>query len=247
MNNCYGVKQEVRDADLVRPLISLGILYEGMPATTGCESCQEINGENEHWCCKSQSPSMYYVEFLYVWKEVVKWNFQKKTELILRCVQNYLSDSINKGCVFYVDGCTCYDYRPFVCRMYGVIPSENWDKKWEALKSQQGDDFDASPQCGLVKSDREISAKEENRWFSHTSECESRLGVLQQCIDLHDQQDGSYRSFHDHVLLELFDEDFLSQITKIKVTKPSQNEINDFIMQVKDMLLGTENGTSLPN
>lgn len=244
MNNCYGVTQKISDPDIFRPLVSLKVFYDGMPKTTGCEKCQEINGENVHWCCLTQSPSMYYVEFLYVWKEALKQEVDERINLILRCIRNYLDSNLNKGCVFYNNGCSCYEQRPFSCRMYGVVPSENWDSRWERIKKEQGDAFNASPQCDLVRADKKISAKEENMWFAHTTECESRLGVSQRCIDLHDEQDGSYRTFHDHVLLELFDEDFLSQITKVRLTKPSQEEINEFVEQIKGML-EQANGTVL--
>jgi len=69
--NPYGVK--TTDGNIRGPMVALKILYEGMPQTTGCEQCHEVNGDDEIWCCKTQSPSMYYAEFLYIWEGVQQW------------------------------------------------------------------------------------------------------------------------------------------------------------------------------
>jgi hypothetical protein len=223
----YGVNTTSPESQ--RALVSLNVLFSGMPTTSGCEKCVEANGENAFWCCKTQSPSMYYVEFLNVYNEVKKWPVAKQQALISRSIRNYLDDSVSKGCVFYVDGCLCYSQRPFICRSYGVIPQENWDKRWESLKDNMGDQFNALPQCNLVASSTPISAVMENRWFEHTKKCEGRLGVSSDSIRKHDEDGGSYRTFHDHLLLEMFGEELLVRLTKIKLSNPTKEEIKLFI------------------
>jgi len=65
--------------NLVQPLASLNVLYENMPETSGCEKCEEINGDNKQWCCQRLGPSMYYVEFLNLWQEIQDhWGKDKK-------------------------------------------------------------------------------------------------------------------------------------------------------------------------
>lgn len=239
--NPYGV--DLSDVNIAGPVISLKVLYEGMPQTSGCEKCAEINGDNIHWCCKTQSPSMYYVEFLYVFQEVRKWNKQKRQNLILRAVRNYLDNNPNKGCIFYDDGCQVYEWRPFVCRMYGVIPEKNWSRRWESLKERQKENFSASEQCDLVTPSRIISDNDEDKWHAHTKLCERRLGVPESNIELHDGSGGSYRTFHDHLLLELFGEDILAVLTNVRMKNPSQEDIDLTIEEMRKLT----NEETVPN
>ena len=147
--NPYGVN--IDGQTLMAPMASLKILYDGMPQTTGCENCHEANGDESKWCCRYQNPSMFYIEFLYIWEEIQdNWSKKDRSELMLRAVRNYLDNSLSKGCIFYDDECKVYDKRPLMCRLYGVIPKESWDNRWEALKERQGDKFEARSQCPLV-------------------------------------------------------------------------------------------------
>lgn len=231
----YGV--DARLKNLQGSLVSLDILYDEMPKTSGCEKCSEINGKDqEHWCCKSQTPSMYYVEFLKVYKELSTWSLQRRQEVLFRAVANYLSNETNKGCIFYENGCTVYLTRPLNCRVYGVVPKENWNKRWEALKALQGEDFDSKPQCTLVSSEKEISPQMEDKWFEHTKKCEQRIGVPEFVINKHDEASGSYRNFHDHLLLEMLPEGTLSVLTEVKICNPDKGLIAATINALRDTL-----------
>ncbi len=217
--------------------MALNVLYNGMPATSGCETCKEVNGDSAFWCCKTQNPSMYYVEFLQVLKVIGdNWDKEKKTDLILRAVKNYLDNSLSKGCVFYDDECTIYTDRPFSCRMYGVISKENWDKRWETLKERQGDNFEAKPQCTLVSAEEEITPEMEGKWFLHTRTSEERIGMSLEIIDRHDLGGGSYRTFHDHLLLEFFGEDLLSALTQAKMTDSTEEEVDLLLKEMRKQL-----------
>lgn len=237
--NPYGV--DTTQGNLRGPLLSLDLLYEGMPETTGCEKCKEINGDQESWCCLSQSPSMYYIEFLNVWKDAQEWDQRKKTDLILRAIRNYLTTNINKGCIFFHGGCQTYTTRPFACRQYGVIPKENWDKRWAKLKEQMGEAFDAKPQCNLVStvSGKGVTPDEEDKWFSHTRKCEERIGTNPAAIALHDIAGGSYRTFHDHLLIELFPPQFLEMLTKSRLSNPSKEDIDSTLEELRKSLDGS--------
>lgn len=238
--NPYGVNTS--ETNISAPLVSLHILYEGMPETTGCEKCHEINGDDAIWCCRTQSPSMFYAEFLFIWREVQQWDKDKRFELVLRAIRNYLSNRHDKGCMFYDNECLVYSCRPFVCRMYGVIPTDNWNKRWESLKVRQGPSFEAKPQCDLVdvKDGQTISCEQEDKWFNHTKEVESRIGVPNKAIQMHDEPGGSYRTFHDHLLVEIFPVDFLHMLTQVRMTNPSKDEIDKTIDEIRVQITGEQ-------
>lgn len=233
--NPYGV--DTSESNTLGPLMSLNILYNEMPATTGCGDCAKINGEdNKDWCCRKHNPSMYYCEFLKVFKLFTTWSKSKRTEFILRAVKNYLSNSLSKGCIFYKDGCQCYSARPLSCRLYGVIPQESWDRRHKILQDRYGDQFQPVQQCSLVKSKTPVTVEMEHKWFLHTKKCEERLGVVPNAISLHDSGGGSYRTFHDHLLIELFPDSILSHLTKIRLTNPTEEQIDSAINAIADLL-----------
>lgn len=233
--NPYNI--DITQTNLGAPLISLDVLYEGMPKTSGCEKCVETNGDNVHWCCRTQSPSMYYVEFLRVFKEVGEnWIFDRKKELMLRAVKTYLDNSINKGCVFYDEECTIYSVRPFSCRMYGVIPEDSWNKRWEALKERQGDNFEATPQCSMVSAEKEVTSEQEDKWFLHTKKTEKRIGISSDVVNRHDLAGGSYRTFHDHLLLEFFGEHLMGVLTEARLTNSTKEEIDLLVAELRKQI-----------
>ena len=239
--NPYGV--DISESNIQKPLISLKVLYEGMPETEGCEKCEEINGDAVQWCCKLQNPSLHYVEFLYVWKYVQKtYDKNSRLSLIVRAITNYLSNSSKKGCIFFVndEGCTIHKHRPFSCRMYGVVPEENWTKRWDALNAEMGDQFDAIPQCPHVKtkSGEPVTSQQEDKWYEYIKKCERDLGVSEAHIKLHDRFGGPYRTFHDHILIELFDDVFLNKLSSIRMANPSTDEIDKFVFALKKAMEG---------
>ncbi len=234
--NPYNI--DLSDTNLQWPLASLEVLYDGMPKTHGCDGCPDANGENKDWCCKKQAPSMYYVEFLYVFKHVQQeWRSELRRELLLEAIRCYLDNRLNKGCVFYMgSGCDIHKYRPFVCHQYGVIPKANWDKRWKTLKARQGDKFEALPQCNLVFAEKEITAAQEDKWFEHIKSCEARIGVMPARIELHDEAGGSYRTFHDHLLLEMLGDGVLTILSEARMTNPSQEDINTTVEEMRNLV-----------
>jgi len=226
--NPYGI--DTRDDNIRGPIVSLGILYEEMPETQGCENCREANGMDAY-CCRSYSPSMYYVEFLKIWEEVEKWKKDKRADVVIRSIRNHLITDLDKGCVFWQDKCLVYANRPFSCRMYGVVPQESWESRLSSLRTRYGEDYKFQAQCDLVstKSGELITKDQEDKWFKHVISCESRIGVAPAVIKSHDDPQGSYRTFHDHILLELFDEGFLTQLSKFRLQNPSPEQIDGFL------------------
>lgn len=226
-------KVDTSESNLLGPMTKLNVLYDRMPGTTGCEKCKEVNGDNAMWCCKSQSPSMYYAEFLNVWRNVEKkWSKEKRLNVIIRSISNYLYNGDNKGCVFFDNGCTVYENRPYSCRIYGVVSQESWDRRENVLKKRFGEDIKITPQCNMVSlenGDKSISLEMEDIWFEKTMHAELELGVSKQYVQLHDAPGGSYRTFHDHILLELFDVKFLGMLTQYRLSNPSKEDIEGTI------------------
>lgn len=180
--------------------------------------------------CRTHNPSMYYVEFLNAWQQVQKWSKEKRADLIIRSIKNHLLGEIDKGCVFWSGECLVYDHRPFACRMYAVIPQESWDSRVANLKKRYGEDYEPRPQCDLVSVEGDsITKDQEDKWFRHTANCEKRIGINPNVISAHDEPQGSYRTFHDHVLLELFDEGFLTKLSMVRLSNPSPEEVDEFV------------------
>ena len=225
--NHYNVKTS--DKNLTIPLISLNVLYSKMPKTTGCDQCESVNGDKKDWCCKINSPSMYYVEFLNVWKDVQNtWSKIKKSSLIMRAIKNYLSNKRDKGCIFYDNGCQTYSKRPLACHFYGVISEDSWNKRVKKIRNRDGEEVNIQNQCHLVSFEngkKSMTEDEENKWFKHTVDCESQIGVTPDLLKLHDLPGGTYRTFHDHLLIELFDPSILEMLTKVRLQNPSEEDI----------------------
>lgn len=232
--NPYGVNTS--DSNIRGPLVSLTVLYESMPKTSGCENCKEVNGNNEHWCCLTLNPSMYYAEFLLVWEKVQNWSKKDRLDLIGRCISNYLDNSPSKGCVFYKNGCQIYLDRPLACRVYAVISDEGWQERINLGKKRFGENYNPKPQCNLVKSEIPVSLEMENKWFKHTQTAETRIGVNKQIIQAHDDATGSYRTFHDHILIELFDIAFLNKLSGLRLTNMNKESIESFVNTIKNMM-----------
>lgn len=229
---------DLSEYNIRAPIISLELLYEKLPQTHGCEKCKEVNGDDEIWCCKLQSPSMYHVEFLLIWGEIKNWSKKRRSELIIRSIQAYLSNELQKGCVLWNNECSIYKKRPLCCRMYGIIPKESWDSRWNLLKEKYGERFNARPQCNLVSTvdGSVVTEQMETNWFKHTKKAEGRIGVSPLRIQLHDRDGGSYLTFHDHLLLTLFDASVLEMLTQVKLSNPTKEQIELMAKELEQKL-----------
>jgi len=122
------------------------------------------------------------------------------------------------------------------CRVYGVVPQRSWDNRVKAFKEREGEDVTIRPQCDKVKSSKPITDADEDKWFEHTRKCEKMLGVKDATVDLHDLPGGCYRTFHDHLVLEVLEPEALNRLTEIKVTCPSKEEIQEFAEVLSGLL-----------
>jgi Fe-S-cluster containining protein len=211
-------------------------LYDQIPETTGC---MENHAECKAWCCEIQNPQVMYSEFLATWSQVTSnWPKEKYLGLIERSIRNYLNPAATKPCVFWdreTKHCMQHTTRPFNCRMYGQVPEEEFKPRYEQLKIiyEKDQTADLRPQCALVKSvGKPPTMGESDLWFKWLREIESEFVST---LFIHSNAGGSYRTYHDHVLLKLFDGRMIQRMTHLRL-KGTDAEKEDFVRNTMDKL-----------
>lgn len=216
----YGSTTEKRRIDNAFKVLEY--VYSKMPETKGC--LEHISKPKEEggcgaWCCQLQNPQVLYSEFLYTWNHVVNnWNDNQIGDLIEACLHNYLFDTPVKGCVFFdkeSKKCSQHDTRPYNCRVYGIIPDEEFRPRYERLKVLNND---VQYQCQLVETadGSKVTPKNTEDWWKQIRSVEMAIGIKEDLIT--DEPEGSYRTYHDHILLHLFGEELLENLTAIRMS-----------------------------
>lgn len=212
-------------------------IYKEIPPTRGCESASKTC---KAYCCKYQTPSMFYCEFLYLWNDFLR-NGKKEDilKVITFSVKNFLRNSVTKTCVLFNEekyNCLCHNSRPFCCRVYAIIHPHNWEKRVEAIK-EQNKDIDPEDkkhlskvlkQCDLVRclnGKKHISEKEEKKWFEELKNAEISLGVPESIVELMDDPKGSFRTIHDHIVINTFPNEILELLSSQRIDRISEEEI----------------------
>lgn len=213
----YEFYQKTVDKKAFRALRNV---YADIPETVGCMENIAKEGGCGAWCCEHQSPSLFYSEFMYAWNQVEKWPKQKLAELMLRCVRTYIYNSPTKGCVFWEREsklCQIHNNRPFNCRTYGQVPEEEFKPRYERLKVLYANDPNAvvKDQCNLVKSEKPITKQNIDDWFRELKFIEGRDVGINPAL-LNDRDGGSYRQFHDHIILKNSNDVFLLKLSQLR-------------------------------
>jgi len=207
---------------------SLEYLYKKIPDTKGCMeyiSKPASKGGCGAWCCKLQNPQVLYSEFLLTWNHIThNWSDEKIGELIRRSLENYMQDSYVKGCVFWsreTKLCGQHETRPFNCRIYGITPEEEWKPRYERLKVIYPD---TKPQCGLVSTTdgSEFTKKKSDAIWREVKQVEQMIGIRPELIT--DDFGGSYRTYHDHILLHIFGESGLEFLTEVNLNSSDEEK-----------------------
>jgi Fe-S-cluster containining protein len=221
----YFYKEDKKFDILVNKNISrLNNLYKKIPNTNGClESiCKEENGCGG-WCCRYQSPQLLYIEFLNIWKWVIKnLKIEDVLFIIELSLKNYIKGVASKGCVFF-DETTCkcivHQKRPYACRLYGITPDEEFNPRYKKMKEEYKNDIKVviRPQCDKVNTCNyeKISTEDTNEWSSDLIKIEKAIGIKKE--DINDNLGGSYRTPHDHVLLYIMSDEILQKLQKIRL------------------------------
>lgn len=219
----------------------LEFLYSDIPATKGCMENLE---ECKSWCCFLQSCQLLYVEFLNAWKYICNnYSIDDILNLIELCVRNYVSNNPTKGCVLWnKDNKTCniHKKRFFNCRIYGITPKEEFDKRYAKITEQYKDNPNAifKNQCPLVKAvdenGKEIKVVQEeiDDWWLRLNQIEEYIGVDKELIN--DDIGGSYRTFHDHVLLHMMPDSIMIELEKVRLMedKKAKDEVSKNLIKL---------------
>ena len=158
----------------------LRALYKKIPETTGC---MENLDTCKSWCCSTQSPQVLYVEFLYVWKDIIKyWTIPDILDLIESAVRSYLNNNPVKGCIFHNKDtglCMQHKTRCFNCYIYGITPKEEFTKRFNKFKEMYKDrpDVILHDQCPLVSANKKVTQKDIDKWWNELVNIENSIGI----------------------------------------------------------------------
>ena len=198
--------------------------------------------------CKLMNPSVLYIEFLNSWNHVVSnWPDKKIGDLIEKSLRNYLFDQKIKGCVFFDNEsnmCSHHDHRPYSCRAYGIVPDEEFKPRYERLKVIYPD---VPYQCNLVETEdgSKVTTKDTDFWWKEVLQAEKAIGIKNEYIN--DESHGSYRTYHDHILIHLFGEENLEKLSlaRINLNKEEKEKVIQQMMSAYNNIKEKMNNGSI--
>lgn len=211
--------------------------------TTCCHTCE---------CCNVAMPQINYSEFINIVTDVWENKSNKEIlEIICKSVEYFFKyeyekwgmESLIKPCMFLGEDkmCTIYSKRPLSCRLYGLWPNEEYEKrvdKFAKAYEQYGlkrEDLPLNRQCPLVKRtnpDKELTKEVIDDLFNHLDNLDKSVGNFS---NLQVKQKENYRTFHDWLLLKIFGEDWLSQLTTF-ILASDKETMEDQIKAIKDVV-----------
>ena len=182
-------------------------------------------------CCNISCPQMGYSEFSSVINDVWnKFTHKDKLALLLTSLEYFFKndfkkwgmETLVKPCMLLdkqTKLCRCYDVRPLNCRLYGLWPKEDYEKRvarFEKIYEPMGlkrSDLPLNTQCPFVKRvDDSIPLTSEviANLFASLDKLDGQIG---QFSDLQISQKENYRTFHDWLLLKVLGEQTLVNLT----------------------------------
>jgi Fe-S-cluster containining protein len=200
----------------------LNNIYKKIPKTKGClESIKKQNGCEAH-CCNYNNPSVLYVEFQNSLKNVLSnWKIDDILKLFEKAIRNYLNNSVSKSCIFWDKEsklCNQHNHRPFACQIYGITPKEEFEPKYKRLKILYKDNITAviKDQCNLIQpEDNNLPTKKDiDTWWEELKKLEIEVGFKNSDIN---DEDGTYKTFHDHLLTYFLPDKSLTELTNLKI------------------------------
>ncbi len=190
-------------------------------STTCCHQCE---------CCNIACPSMNYSEFVQIVTTVWKSKSHEEIlDIICKSVEYFFRyeytkwgmDALIKPCMFLGADkrCEIYEDRQLSCRIYGLWPDSVYNNrvdKFAKAYEEYGlkrEELPLHKQCPMVKrvnADVELTEEVINGLFKRLDDLDSKIGSFS---DLQIRQKENYRTFHDWLLLSIFGENWLSQLT----------------------------------
>ena len=190
--------------------------------------------------CVEQTPQVLFVEFLNTWTVInSQWKKEDIAALIIKAIEIYLEGKPTSGCAFLNHDtklCLQHTTRPYNCRMYCQVPEEDFKPRLEALKVLYKDRPGAilKDQCNLVKTCGKKPTKENaEKWWDEIKRLEMEIGIHPSLIN--DKEGGSYRTYHDHILLMVGSPTFLSHLTHLRNASEEQKQL--FLQKIKTSIV----------
>ena len=217
----------------------LNEIYNSIPDTKGCLEWikkEEKDGGCGAWCCSKQYPQVLYIEFKNIWNFVINnWGKERFLALIESSLMAYLIDEHRMACVFWNKNdktCQCHQYRPFNCRVYGILPEEEFKPRYEKLKILYPNTRD---QCNLISTvnGEKVTKDQVDLWWKQICEVETSIGIHPGFI--HDELGGSYRTFYEHVLLETMGEQGMEMLSKMRIEYSNEEKLESIKMCISSL------------
>lgn len=214
-------------------------------------------------CCNVAMPGMNYCEFVNLITTI--WDTAsdlEKLDLIFDSIEYFFRydynkwgmDSLVKPCMLLdKDGlCRYYNKRPLNCRMYGLWPKEDYERRvdkfakaYESLGLKR-EDLPLNTQCPNVKRvDEKVALTSEliTELFSKLDEMDKKVGNF---TTLQIAQKENYRSFHDWLLLKVFGEMWLTKLTQFAMAA-DKNTMQEQIKAIKEVFTKEFTRTGVPD
>lgn len=209
-------------------------------------------------CCETAMPMLSSSEFTQVitdlWKDL---DAEGKITIICKSIEYFFKydyekwgkDTLLKPCMFLNKGkkiCDIYENRPLNCRLYGLWPSDSYNKRvdrFEKVYSQYGlkrEELPLNTQCPHVKrkdDSKPITEEVIEGLFNKLNDIDKKSDSF---TNLQIEQKENYRTFHDWLLLKIYGEDWLSKLTAFIMAadkETMQDQLEQIIKAMKESFL----------
>jgi len=180
-------------------------------------------------CCKVAMPQMNYCEFTQLINEIWESTDRaRKIDLICTSIEYFFRnefekwgmDTLVKPCMLLTEDGKCghYESRPLSCRLYGIWPEkaynervDKFEKAYEGLLKRE--ELPLNTQCPFVTrvdESKELTIEVINDLYEQLDKIDEKIGDFSA---LQISQKENYRTFHDWLLLKIFGEQWLSNLT----------------------------------
>jgi Fe-S-cluster containining protein len=199
-------------------------------------------------CCKVGCPQMNFAEYTQLINEI--WSTASKTEkieLICKSVEYFFHnefskwgmESLLKPCMLLTkEGkCSQYKSRCLNCRIFGLWPDDlynervdHFEEAYEGLLKR--DELPLNKQCPHVKrvdDSKPLTEDIINGLFKQLDDLDGNIGNF---TSLQIEQKDNYRTLHDWILLSIFGEQWLVNLTQF-VLSANKDAMVDLIEQIK--------------
>lgn len=226
-------------------------LKEKLESIYNTSVCLNTTCQGKCECCKTAMPQMNFCEFTQILHEIKNTTSRSdQIKLVLTSIEYFFrnefekwgKESLIKPCLLLgEDGkCIFYSSRPLSCRLYGLWPEDVYNARVDKFeKAYSGllrrEDLPLNKQCPYVKrTDETILITEEliKHLYKQLDDLDQKVGNF---TNLQISQKENYRSFHDWLLLKVFGEDWLVQLTQFMLSA-SRPIIEDQIKAIQEAL-----------